>query len=69
MILTRKHLRKIVKRGDGWESGICRHAACDWVIVNRTDVASPHHEIGRTDHYVATDSDAERLELIGEETS
>ena len=62
MILTRKHLRKIVRRGGGWESGICRADGCDWVIVNRADVVTPGQSIGRTDHYIATDADIQRLE-------
>ncbi len=58
MILTRKHLRRVVLRGDGTEGGICHHEGRNYIIVDR-------HDLQTTQHYLATDEDVERVESHG----
>ncbi len=54
MIISRKHARRILRAGRAAEIGLTTYEGRKHVIVTRYDLQ-------RTDHYLATDADEDRL--------
>lgn len=54
MIIKRNTAKRLVRDGQASEVGICHHDEREYIIVDRYDLQ-------RTDHYLATSADCERI--------